>query len=149
MGCANPQSIDYSPAYEPWPVHSRRGRRPALIPANCSLTPSEAEELVRTRIQQPLIPPPDAILEHIQPISLPQQETNGIYRTQSAPVEAPPQYQSMFSNDYDMRLSNLPIPNTHPELAIHKLSHSLLDLCIKFLHSAKRRPRPQVVCICG
>jgi hypothetical protein len=53
MACIKTQYQEYLPPSYP------RARRPALIPDNCSLTPAEAEELVRTRTQQPLFPCPD------------------------------------------------------------------------------------------
>lgn len=70
MACVTVQYVDHSQSPEPWPPYYRRGRRPALIPADCSLTPSEAEELVRTRTQEPLFPPPDSrFLQKIKPAS--------------------------------------------------------------------------------
>ncbi|KAF2180840.1 hypothetical protein K469DRAFT_753179 [Zopfia rhizophila CBS 207.26] len=48
-----------SMAQDTAPPSFSRARRPALIPPNSSLSLAEAEELVRTRINQPLFPPPD------------------------------------------------------------------------------------------
>ncbi|KAF1997093.1 hypothetical protein P154DRAFT_622696 [Amniculicola lignicola CBS 123094] len=52
------------------PCAYHRARRPALVPPNCSLTPAETEELVRTRVHQPPFPPPDPrLLRHIRSVS--------------------------------------------------------------------------------
>ncbi|KAF2652155.1 hypothetical protein K491DRAFT_719166 [Lophiostoma macrostomum CBS 122681] len=53
MACIELQLAD-----KPLPSFLRQ-RRPALLPPNCSLSPAEADELIRTRIHQPLFPPPE------------------------------------------------------------------------------------------
>ncbi|KAF2675732.1 hypothetical protein K458DRAFT_206049 [Lentithecium fluviatile CBS 122367] len=73
MACIEPQHMS---TYQlpPFPdcgsPSFRRARRPALIPSTSSLSLAEAEELVRSRIQQPLFPPPDPqLLQNIRPVS--------------------------------------------------------------------------------
>ena len=55
-----------------------RARRPALIPSNCSLSLAEAQDLVRTRIHEPLFPPPDPqLLRNVRSVSPTESNSSG------------------------------------------------------------------------
>ncbi|PSN73857.1 hypothetical protein BS50DRAFT_1984 [Corynespora cassiicola Philippines] len=73
MACISQHSSDASqkPQFPETIVPTfSRARRPALIPPNCFLSQSEADEIIGTRIQQPLFPPPDhKSLQHVRPAS--------------------------------------------------------------------------------
>ncbi|KAF2205277.1 hypothetical protein GQ43DRAFT_43327 [Delitschia confertaspora ATCC 74209] len=74
-----PQLPQFQPAVQEdrIPASFHRGRRPALIPPNCSLTLAEADDLVRSRIHQPIFPPPDPLfLKHMRSISPAQSESS-------------------------------------------------------------------------
>ncbi|KAF2248371.1 hypothetical protein BU26DRAFT_332241 [Trematosphaeria pertusa] len=73
MACIGEQNLEHL-QYPQFPdvisPSFTRARRPALIPPTSSLSLAEADELVRTRIHQPLFPPPDPLLlENIRPAS--------------------------------------------------------------------------------
>ncbi|KAF2477551.1 uncharacterized protein BDR25DRAFT_308458 [Lindgomyces ingoldianus] len=70
MACIGRQNMNSSQFPDVLSPSFTRARRPALIPPNCSLSPAEAEELIRTRTYQLLFPPPDPnLLRDARPTS--------------------------------------------------------------------------------
>ncbi|KAF2875295.1 hypothetical protein BDV95DRAFT_313133 [Massariosphaeria phaeospora] len=74
MACIGQQNVDSPTLFPQFPdivsPSFSRARRPALIPSNCTLSLAEAEDLIRTRIQQPLLPSPDPrMLKNLRSVS--------------------------------------------------------------------------------